>query len=244
MVTLLFTAIFIVGLLAVTLYFWAPRAKSFEQNLLPPPNPPRGLFSDELSDQNNPEPLLPAASAEALEAERLSLTKRAKEGDKAALKEAHALGDWEFYSEVLDELVAAADRAPALLGLVSYVTRNELPVTSGLAEAVIKSWKNSPERSSTATTLHSTALADDALFASRWLRPRWTSGGRDCCRTFQRRVKDTLRASLGALRKTRAPGPLRLETRLANASRIENAMRINKIVSGSKGRLKQNNGKY
>lgn len=167
MVTLLFTAVFIIGLLAVTLYFWAPRAKSSEPNLLPPPQPPRGLFSDpgdkNVSDENGSEHLLPPApTGHNLEAERLSLSRRAKEGDHAALKEAHALGGRKFYDEVLDELVANADRAPTLLALVSYVARNELPVGRGLAEAIIKSWKNSPERSTTATTLHITALADDA----------------------------------------------------------------------------------
>ncbi len=50
MVTLLFTAVFIIGLLAITLYFWALRAKSSEQGLLPPPNPPRGLFSDDVNE--------------------------------------------------------------------------------------------------------------------------------------------------------------------------------------------------
>jgi hypothetical protein len=235
MVTLLFTAIFIVGLLAVTLYFWAPRAKSFEQNLLPPPNPPRGLFSDpddqNASGQNRFEAILPAATAEALEAERLSLTKRAKEGDKAALKEAHALGDWEFYSEVLNELVAAADRAPALLGLVSYVTRNELPVSSRLAEAVIKSWKNSPERSSTATTLHITALADDAALCQQVVEAAvdfWRQG----------LLPDVSAAELRALfdgefwvlsAKTRSSGAgFVLKRSLANARReLETAMRVN-----------------
>jgi hypothetical protein len=165
MVTLLFTAIFIIGLLAVTLYFWAPRAQSSEQQLLPPPHPPRGLFSDpgdKTAGENGSEHLLSPASADKVEAERLSLRQRAKEGDYAALPEAHALGERKFYDEVLDELVTQADRAPTLLALVSYVARNELPVDRSLAEAIIDSWKNSPERSNTATTLHITALADDA----------------------------------------------------------------------------------
>jgi hypothetical protein len=46
MVALLFTAIFILGLLALTLYFWVPRAKDSEPGLLPPPQPPRGLFTE------------------------------------------------------------------------------------------------------------------------------------------------------------------------------------------------------
>ncbi|MDQ2921006.1 MAG: hypothetical protein M3R52_05260 [Acidobacteriota bacterium] len=159
MVTLLFTAIFIIGLLAITLYFWVPRLKSSDENLLPPPDPPRGLFSDDdgfVSFLQSP-----AISGER-ETERISLSERARAGDKSALREAQALGDQKFYNEVLDQLAANADRAPTLLALVSYVTRNALPVNSKLAEAVIRSWKSSPDRSSTATTLHLTALADDA----------------------------------------------------------------------------------
>lgn len=160
MVTLLFTTIFIVGLLALTLYFWAPRAKNAEQTLLPPPEPPRGLFSD--NNGFEPPLLPPPADPHASEPERVSLMERAKGGDKSALREAHALGDQEFYSEVLDQLLTNADRAAALLALVSFVTRNELTVNSKLAEAVISDWKNSPDRSSTATALHLAALADDA----------------------------------------------------------------------------------
>jgi hypothetical protein len=164
MVALFFTAIFIIGLLAITLYFWAPRAKSSEQSLLPPLDQPRGLFSDKDGFESA---VLPSADSSALESERISLSERARAGDKSVLREAQALGDRNFYNELLDQLTADADRASALLALVSYVTRNELPVNNKLADAVIRSWKNSPDRSSTATTLHLTALADDAdLFQS------------------------------------------------------------------------------
>ncbi len=138
MVTLLFTAILIIGLVAIALYFWAPRAKSFELSSLLPPNPPRGLFSDENSFESlSPAPKNPNQIESGTE--RISLSERAKAGDKRVLKEAQALGDQ-----------------------TSYITRNELPVNKKLAQAVIKSWKDSPDRSSTATTLHLTALADDA----------------------------------------------------------------------------------
>lgn len=174
MVTLLFTAIFFVGLLAITIYFWAlPRVERSEQNILPPPDPPRGLFSDpdeargpgeqNAGDQNRAALLQSAPDDETLGTQRLALIARAKDGDKTALSEAHALGNRKLYDEVSDELLATAASAPALLALVSYVTRNELPVSRRLAEAVISSWKNSPARSSTATTLHIAALADDAV---------------------------------------------------------------------------------
>jgi len=161
MVALLFTAILIIGLLATALYFWAPRAKSTERGLLPPPSAPRGLFSD--GDGIEPAALTSEPEPEVdREAARASLRERAKAGDLTALTETRALGDQSFYNELLDEFTAAADRNPKLLSLVSYITRHDLPINRRLAEAVIASWRISPDRSSTATTLHLTALADDA----------------------------------------------------------------------------------
>lgn len=239
MVTLLFTAIVIVGLLAITLYFWAlPRSQSSEQNILPPPDPPRGLFSDSdgpgnlsASDQNSSALLQPAPASEDFETQRLSLIRRAKEGDKTALPEAYALGNRKFYDEVLDELLATAERGPELLGLVSYVTRNELPVSRQLAEAVISSWENSPSRSSTATTLHIAALADDAVLCQNVVE-----GALD----FWRRglLAEVSAAELRALfdgefwvlsPKTRNSGAgFILKRSLANARReLEAAMRVN-----------------
>jgi hypothetical protein len=160
MVTLLFTAIIIIGLLAVSLYFWVPRAKNDEQNLLPPQDPPRGLFSDQ--DGFESALLASEVDSNARENERVSLIERAGSGDKSVLRDAQSLGDQGLYNDVLDRLLANADQAPALLTLVSFITRNELPVSSKLAKAVISSWRNSPDRSSTATALHLVALADDA----------------------------------------------------------------------------------
>jgi len=159
MVALLFTAIFIIGLLAIPLFFWAFRARGSGENLLPPPEPPRGLFSDKDGFESA---VLPPAEPDERENQRPSLSERAKAGDKTALLEAQAFSDRKFYDELLDQLTLNADRGPTLLELASYVTRNELPVNRKLAEALISSWKVSPGRSSTATTLHLTALADDA----------------------------------------------------------------------------------
>jgi hypothetical protein len=160
MVALLFTAIFIIGLLVIPFLFWAMRTKGSGEALLPPPNPPRGLFSD--NDGFESAVLPPAASPAELEAGRTTLIERAKAGEKSVLLEAQALGDPNFYDELLDQLTSNAARDPLLLALATYVTRNELPVNRTLAEALIRSWKSSPDRSSTATTLHLTALADDA----------------------------------------------------------------------------------
>ena len=158
MVALLFTAIFIIGLLVIPFLFWAVRTKAPGEALLPPPEPPRGLFSD----MDGFESALPPADQNDRENERKSLNERARAGDKSALVEAHTLGDRKLYDEVLDQLTVNADRASTLLELASHVTRNELPVNHKLAEAIINSYKSAPTRSSTATTLHLTALADDA----------------------------------------------------------------------------------
>jgi len=158
MVALLFTAIFVIGLLAIPLFFWALRARDSGEDLLPPPEPPRGLFSDKDGFESA---VLPPAEPDEREHQRHLLSERARSGDQSALVEAQALGDRKFYDEVLDQLTLTADSEPTLLALASYVTRNELPVNRKLAEAVIASWRNSPSRSSTATALHFAALADD-----------------------------------------------------------------------------------
>ena len=229
MVALLFTAIFIVGLLAITLYFWAPRAKSSEQGLLPPPQPHRGLFSDKDDFESAVSPLPPDPGE--LEAKRISFIERAKTGDKSTLKEAHAIGDQKFYDEVLDQLTANADSTGTLLALVSYVTRNEFRVNRKLAEAIVSSWKNSPDRTSTPKTLHIAALADDADLYQSTVEAAlqfWRQG----------LLADVSAAELRALfdgefwvlsTRTRSSGAgFILKRKLASARReLETAMRVN-----------------
>jgi hypothetical protein len=157
MVTLLFTSVFIIGILAVALYFWQKPAKSESPVALPPIPPPRGLFSEGETTQSAS---LEAAAKET-EEQRSLLIAKARSGDKSALDEAHALNDREFYDELLNTMVAAAASDAGLLSLVSHVARNELPVNNQLAQAVLESWKKSPDRNSTAKALHVAALADD-----------------------------------------------------------------------------------
>ena len=229
MVALLFTAIFIVGLLAITLYFWASGAKSSDQALLPPPRPPRGLFSDK--DGFESAVLPPLADLGELETKRSSLIERAKAGDESALNEAHGIDDPKFYDEVLDQLTAKADSTPTLLALVSYVTRNELRVNRRLAEAIVSSWKNAPDRTSTPKTLHIAALTDDAELYSSTVEAAlhfWRQG----------LLPDVSAAELRALfdgefwvlsARTRSSGAgFILKRKLASARReLETAMRVN-----------------
>jgi len=66
-----------------------------------------------------------------------------------------------MYDRVLAELVAHSDSDSKLLSLISYVSQNELPVNGNLADAVIASLQESPDRSRTAKALHFAALSDD-----------------------------------------------------------------------------------
>jgi hypothetical protein len=158
MVTLLFTSVFIIGILAVALYFWQKPSKSSDQPLLPPPQQPRGLFSEpEISESVSPD-----LRADVTEKQRSLLEARARNGDQSTLAEAQATGDREFYDHVLNILVGTAEADSGLPSLVSYVARHELPVNKNLAQVVLDSWQKAPDRNSTAKALHITALADDA----------------------------------------------------------------------------------
>jgi hypothetical protein len=158
MVALLFTSIFIFGLVALALYLWVPRAKDSEPGLLPPASPLRGLFGDA------EEPVSPSNIPIDPERERNLLQARAATGDKSALDAAHALGDRVFYTDLLRQLTSHAQSKEALLALASYVTRNNLSVTRELANAIVTRWSAAPDRMSTPTALHLAALADDAEF--------------------------------------------------------------------------------
>ena len=156
MVTLLITAFAVFLLFAVGVYFWQKPSTDYSANILPPPPNPRGLFGEEPST--------------AAETERLALLSQRREeifteaanGDRAALAAAHQLGNSDFCNRVLDELVRVSDSDPKLLSLLSYLSQNELPVNRSVAEAVLSSWKRSPDRNGTARALHFAALSDDA----------------------------------------------------------------------------------
>lgn len=162
MVPFLFTAVILLGFIAVALYYWQkPSARrtfdSFDSdtNALRSSDS-RGLFSDS-SDEIGAQKSEAEASSDA---DRTALLERAKNGDETALQAASEHGAKELYQEVLDSLVERADSDSRLLALVSFVARHELPVNRRLAQAVIESWKQAPDRGSTAKTLHIVALSD------------------------------------------------------------------------------------
>ena len=150
MVTFLITSALFVALFAIAIYLWQ-KPRNTEENLpLPPPTPPRALFSDVGK--------IPALQPVENNGHR-ELVVRAKEGDLYALQEAK---DFAIYSEVLAGAVSNATSEAKLLKLASYVSQNGLPVNRALAEAMIGSWQNSPNRQTTAKAIHFAALADDA----------------------------------------------------------------------------------
>ena len=155
MVILLIASFFIIGLIAVGLYFWQKPNQPDTPDLLPPPPELRGLFAPEDSEEKLVEK---QGLSQDRRAEILTL---AESGTKSALDEANKAKDESLYDEVLSRLVATADR-PQLLSLVSYVSRNNLRVTNSLAEKFIESWKTNPTRNSTAEMLHIAALSNDA----------------------------------------------------------------------------------
>jgi len=151
MVTLLITSVLLLGLIAVAIYFWQKPSDSTSYPELPPPNA-RRLFettaAPELLTKNN----------DGLISE---LRLRVSQGDKTALQDAKPLGS-NLYNELLNNLVSQSNTDAQLLALLSYITRHELSVNKALAEAVMQSWRLTPDRASTAKMLHIAALSDDA----------------------------------------------------------------------------------
>ena len=156
MVTLLFTAVAVLLLFGIGVYFWQKPAEGNSASVLPPPPNARGLFADEYSTAADDTEHLAL-----LAQQREELIKQARDGKRGTLDEAHLTGDPELYDRVLAELVQFSDSDPKLLSLLSYISQNQLPVNQRLAEAVLASWRAAPDRGSTTRALHLAALTDD-----------------------------------------------------------------------------------
>ncbi len=160
MVTFLITSILLLGLLAISIYFWQKPSKPVGNLELPPPERPRGLFDHDASDMAAHQ--LTAVTETDTRLKKDSLIERAGQGEKNVLQEAYQLRDHEFYSEILNVLVDKAESVPEVVSLVSYVTQHELPVSEKLAVSFIESSKRALNRASTAKMLHIAALSDNA----------------------------------------------------------------------------------
>jgi len=158
MVTFLITSILLLGLFAISIYFWQKPSKSVGNAELPPPDKPRGLFDHDGSDMT----AQLSAVTETDSNKKEALIDRASQGDKNVLQEALQLREHELYIEVLSVLIDKAQSVPQLHSLVSYVTQHELPVSEKLAVSFIESSKQALNRASTAKMLHIAALSDNA----------------------------------------------------------------------------------
>jgi len=156
MVTLLITAVAILVVVGIGLYYWQRPAPDDYANILPPQPNARGLFAEEPAITAERELLALAASRQE------ALINAARNGERSALVEAQQIGAADLYDRVLCELVEYSDSDVKLISLMSYVTQNDLPVNRNLAEAVIASWQASPDRGGTAKALHFAALSDDS----------------------------------------------------------------------------------
>jgi hypothetical protein len=157
MVTLLITAVPLLVLFGIGVYFWQKPATDDSVRALPPPPNARGLFEAESSSETAESEQLAGSDRQ-----REELIRAAGNGDRSALNEAHLTGDAGLYDLVLAELVRVSDSDPKLLSLMSHVSQNELPVNRSLVDAVLASWRAAPDRSGTARSLHFAALSDDA----------------------------------------------------------------------------------
>jgi hypothetical protein len=156
MVTLLITAVAVLVLFGIGVYFWQKPASDDAANVLPPRPNARGLFEEEPSKET-----ADAERRALISQRREKLIREAGNGNLSTLDEAHLRGETDLYDRVLAALVQVSDSNPKLLSLLSYVSQNELPVNKSLAEAVLASWRKAPDRSGTARALHFAALSDD-----------------------------------------------------------------------------------
>jgi len=158
MLFLFITALAIIFIAGIGLYFWQKSMPETSAHVLPPAPDLRGLFEERAMSRETQNQL----SAAAKEEEKSRLFELARRGERSALDEAHATGEADLYDRVLSELVTQADTESKLISLASHIARTELPVNAPLAKAMIASWKAAPDRNRTATALHFAALSDDA----------------------------------------------------------------------------------
>jgi hypothetical protein len=159
MVTLFITALAIVFIIGIGFYFLLRSSATSDERVLPPNPGFHGLFGEDPADSRAEKKKIAAATSES---KASSLLDRARRGDRSALADANRNSEPAVYNQVLNELVAQAADNAGLLSLMSYVAQNELPVSRTLATAAVASWKDSPDRGSTAKALHFAALSNDA----------------------------------------------------------------------------------
>ena len=157
MVTFLISALAILVIIGIGLYFWQKPRRHESESILPPPPPDgRGLFADFAAAEETAAPLV------TVEERTAQAMARAQGGERSALGDANEIGDRKLYDRVLSELVNQADSDAKLLALMSYISQHNLPADESLSRAVMNSWLKSPGRHTTSKALHFAALSDNA----------------------------------------------------------------------------------
>src|SRR5438067_9641363 len=159
MVSLFITALAILFLVGIGLYFWQKSTPDNSERVLPPNADFNGLFGGDKSSNEQERKRLAVVEHQQ---EASLLIERARNGDRATLGEANQTGNPDLYDLVLNEFVQGIDSDANLLSLMSFVSQNEVPVNSALAKAVVASWQKSPNRSATTKALHFAALSNNA----------------------------------------------------------------------------------
>ncbi len=164
MITAILITLFVLAASGLALYFWQRPGQDDHIDKLAPPPEVRGLFDDQTSES---EPIHSGKEEAAQRRERL--LERAARADSSALDEAHQARDRNLYNEILNELTRQAEKnREALRALVEYVTENkELRSNARLAQTLIESFKQTPDRRAVADMLHVAALTDDAAIYER-----------------------------------------------------------------------------
>jgi hypothetical protein len=155
MVAFLITALAILTIIGIGLYFSLKPKRAESEQILPPPPNPRSLFADEVDRA-----LLEEHSAAAA-AQTEALVARART-ENVALAVARQSGDKDLYNRVLTELVNQASSNSQLLSVMSYVTQYNFPVNGPLAGSSSRLVANVSDRQGTAKALHFAALSDNA----------------------------------------------------------------------------------
>src|SRR5437016_4062988 len=123
--TLFITALAILFVTGIGLYFWQKSTPDNSERVLPPNADFNGLFGGDSSSNNREQTQLAIAAQQQAAA---SLIDRARNGDRTALSEANKAGDTDLYDRVLNEFVQGVTSDADLLSLISFVSQNELPV--------------------------------------------------------------------------------------------------------------------
>lgn len=101
--------------------------------------------------------------------QRTVLLGRAATGDLATLREAHHSLDAALYRDTLNRLIAHAEDSAVTMGALAthILDSGDLRANAQLAQWMMREWRHSPDRRTTAQMVHLAALSDDAATYQR-----------------------------------------------------------------------------